>query len=313
MSGEGATDRGTGTGMRDPRGQLVDFIARELAQPVAEAAQAMAEAARHQHGSAAVAVLFYGSCLRQPETQLADSLLDFYVLVDDYRAAYDKTWMACANRLLPPNVFYLELPFRGSVLRTKYAVISLAQFRQGTSAATANVSLWARFCQPARLIWQRDAAAGQAAAEACAEAVLTMLGAIRPQMPETSDPMALWIAAFRATYQAELRPESTDRAQHIYDNDRARYEAVTPLALAALKSTAAPGYSWAHRRRVGKFLNVARLFKAAFTFSGGLDYVLWKIRRHSGVSIDVTDWQRRHPLLAAPQLVWRLYRLGAFR
>ncbi len=53
--------------------------------------------------------------------------------------------------------------------------------------------------------------------------------------------------------------------------------------------------------------------KATFTFDGALDYVLWKVRRHSGVVLPVTDWQRRHPLLAAPVLAWRLYRLGAFR
>ena len=27
----------------------------------------------------------------------------------------------------------------------------------------------------------------------------------------------------------------------------------------------------------------------------------------------VYAWQRRHPLLAAPSLAWRLYRMGAFR
>jgi hypothetical protein len=41
--------------------------------------------------------------------------------------------------------------------------------------------------------------------------------------------------------------------------------------------------------------------------------VLWKVKRHSGVVLPVTEWQRRHPLLAAPVLAWRLYRLGAFR
>ena len=49
-------------------------------------------------------------------------------------------------------------------------------------------------------------------------------------------------------------------------------------------------------------LNYARLVKAAFTFDGGVDYVLWKVRRHSGVVVPGTDWQRRHTLLAAPGL-----------
>jgi hypothetical protein len=38
------------------------------------------------------AVLFYGSCLR--EKQLDGLMLDFYLIVSDYRAAYDKRWLA---------------------------------------------------------------------------------------------------------------------------------------------------------------------------------------------------------------------------
>lgn len=305
----------------DPKQALTGLIAAELSQPVAQAARDMAEAVRRRHGSAAIAILFYGSCLRQPETQLADSLLDFYVLVDDYRAAYDSAWLAIANRLLPPNVFYLEIAFGTGRLRTKYAVISLEQFRRGTGAAAANVSLWARFSQPARLVWSRDSATTAAVAEACTEAVLTMLGAILPQQPDTEEAEKLWVAAFQATYRAELRPEGSDRARHIYESDRTRYEDITPTALQVLRRREGQGlsagrdarYSWESRRRIGKLLNIARLLKAAFTFDGGLDYILWKVKRHTGVSIDVTDWQRRHPVLAAPLLAWRLYRRGAFR
>ena len=94
--------------MTNSRSELVDLIAQELAQPVAPAVQAMADAVRARHPQAGVAVLFYGSCLRKPESLLADSLLDFYLLVDDYKAAYGGAVAALANRILPPNVFYLE-------------------------------------------------------------------------------------------------------------------------------------------------------------------------------------------------------------
>src|ERR1700761_1811143 len=106
---------------------LQAFVAAEMAMPVSKPALAMSDAVRSRHGDAALAVLFYGSCLRRPETQLVDSLLDFYVLVDDYRAAYDKAWLAWANQVLPPNVFYLEIKYGDALLRAKYAVISLRQ------------------------------------------------------------------------------------------------------------------------------------------------------------------------------------------
>jgi hypothetical protein len=71
--------------------------------------------------------------------------------------------------------------------------------------------------------------------------------------------------------------------------------------------------AWRFRRLVGKLLSILRLAKGVFTFDGGVDYILWKIERHSGVKATATPWQRRHPLLAAPGLAWRLYRRGAFR
>lgn len=305
--------------------KLQDFVARELAQPVNARVQAMAEAVRRPFGDAAVAVLFYGSCLRQPEAQLADSLLDFYVLVDDYRRAYPTPWLAWANQLLPPNVFYLERSDGQGMLRAKYAVISLRQFQHGTGPAAPNVSLWARFCQPARLIWSRDTASAAAAAAACAQAVLTMLGTLaHPALdgPEASPALdgqavlRLWTAGFQATYRAEVRPEGVDRAAQIVAADAARYQAITPLAHAVLRDRPmreGTNHSWRRNRLLGKLFNIARLIKGAFTFEGGLDYALWKIARHSGVTVEVTPWQRRHPLLAAPRLAWRLYRRGAFR
>jgi hypothetical protein len=63
----------------------------------------------------------------------------------------------------------------------------------------------------------------------------------------------------------------------------------------------------------GKVLSFLRLCKAAITFSGGLDYLLWKIKRHSGVYIEPTRVQRKYPLVFIWPLLWRLYRQGAFR
>src|SRR3546814_16448372 len=82
-------------------------------------------------------------------------MLDFYLIVSDYRAAYGKRWLATANRLIPPNVF----PFAHEGLAAKYAVLSEADFARLNTQAADNVSVWARFAQPARLVWAaRDAA-----------------------------------------------------------------------------------------------------------------------------------------------------------
>jgi hypothetical protein len=301
----------------EPRAELQGLVAEELKQPVMPAVAAMAAALRDRHPQGALGVLFYGSCLRKPDTLLADSLLDFYLLVEDYVGAYGSALLALGNKVLPPNVFYLEMPWNGATLRCKYAVLSLDDFTAGTARRTLNVSLWARFSQQARLVWVRDEAIAERVAAACSEAVLTMLGNAVPLLPREAGAEDIWRRAFQETYAAELRSEGVARATELVAADAERFRRVSGPSLALLRTESADAGRcaalWRRRRRVGKLLNLARLVKAAFTFDGGVDYVLWKVRRHSGVVIEATAWQRRHPLLAAPGLAWRLYRRGAFR
>jgi len=306
----------------DDRRRLEAWIAREVALPAHPAALALADAIRERHGGV-VAILFYGSCLRQPAAAAAppDGILDFYVVVDRYRDAYPGRLLALANAILPPNVFHVATSWRGEPVRAKYAVISMAQFRRGLSPASLQTSLWARFAQPCRLVWVRDPQTRAAIGAALADAAITMVAAIAPLLERGSTVEQLWPRGFQETYRAELRTEGAARAKDIYESARQRYDAITPLASAA--AGIADGHSararrlaqvrWAGRRVLGKTLSVLRLIKSAFTFDGGVDYILWKIERHSGVRLPVSPWQRRHPLLASPVFLWRLYRLGAIR
>ncbi|HMA14458.1 MAG: hypothetical protein ACM35H_02200 [Bacteroidota bacterium] len=296
----------------------------EIAQPVAPPVAAIGDAARARHGGVA-AVLFYGSCLRLGDDE--GKIVDLYLVVDSYRAAYGATLRAVLNWLLPPNVFYIETTFEGRQVRAKYAVVSRHDFTAGAGGRWFHPYLWARFAQPCRLAWCRD--------EGAREAVVAVLGgAARKCLSEgfvlvdgrfTAE--ALWVALFRETYRSELRAEPPGRAAEIHAADAAHYQMLAEALLSGLgaspgeggywtkpagRSTGAGG-RWALRRVQGKLLSVARLAKAAFTFQGGADYLLWKIERHSGVTIALTPWQHRHPLLASPLLFWRLYRRGAFR
>jgi hypothetical protein len=304
----------------DDRERLEARIAREIALPAHPAALALADAIRARHGAIA-AVLFYGSCLRQPAAAPPEGVLDFYVVVDRYPDAYAGRLLALANRVLPPNVFHVATDWGGQPVRAKYAVISMAQFRRGLSRASLQTSLWARFAQPCRLVWVRDPQARAAIGAALADAVITMVAATAPLLEPDCRPEQLWRRGFQETYRAELRTEGAARAREIYESSRERYDAITPLALAAAglaegqdaQSRRFARARWAGRRMLGKTLSVLRLIKSAFTFDGGVDYILWKIERHSGVRLPVSPWQRRHPLLASPVFLWRLYRLGAIR
>lgn len=289
-----------------PGTRLVALVAAELAQPVDPRVTAMAAALAERYPGAARAVLFYGSCLR--EANLDGLMLDFYLIVSDYRAAWPRGWLGAAARALPPNVF----PFEHDGLIAKYAVLSEADFHRLNGPETRNVSVWARFAQPSRLVWAASDAAGDRAIAAVARAAPTLLQAAGSVDGE--DPLDWWRRAFALTYSAELRAERAGRALSVVDADPARYQRFSTAAMAVIPVGAdLRGQGWTRRRLEGKALSVARLAKAAFTYAGGIDYLAWKINRHAGTAIHIAPWMRRWPLLAALLLVPRLMRRGAIR
>jgi hypothetical protein len=284
---------------------LRELVAAELSLPVDPRVSSVAAAIAEKHGEASRAVLFYGSCLRQQ--QLDGLMLDFYLIVSDYSAAYGKRWLALANRLIPPNVFYFE----HDGLVAKYAVLSDADFDRLAGPETNSVSVWARFAQPSRLVWVADSDAKDRAVEAVSRAAPTLLAAAGGQSGEP--PLDWWRRAFALTYSAELRAERQGRATSVVDIDPERYERFSGPAIAAIPAQLRPQASWARRRLEGKALSIARLAKASLTFAGGADYIAWKINRHAGTDIQLKPWQRRHPLLAGLSLLPRLLKSGAVR
>jgi hypothetical protein len=288
--------------------QLQRLVREELLGPVDARVTAVATAIAARHGAASRAVLFYGSCLR--EQQLQGLMLDFYLIVSDYRAAYARSWLAAANRLIPPNVFHFE---QGG-LRAKYAVLSEADFHRLNGPETRSVSVWARFAQPARLVWSADAAAEGRAIAAVARAAPTLLSAALAQLPNDRPPLELWRGAFALTYGAELRAERKNKGGSVVEADAERYLRFTGPALAAARAEGRRhAASWRRRRVEGKLLSVLRLAKASATFAGGAEYIAWKINRHAGTDIRLRGWQKRWPLLAAISLAPKLLRSRAVR
>lgn len=278
---------------------LHNFISAELATPVDSRVSAAAAAVAAQHPGAQ-AVLFYGSCLRTGEIE--GQMLDFYLIVRDYREAYGKRWLAWANCMIPPNVF----PFERDGVAAKYAVLNEADLARLVLPEASNVSVWARFAQPVRLVWAADEVAREAAVAAVAQAPRTLLALTPPK----GDLLDRWRRGFELTYGAELRAERGDRPGSIVDWDPEHYRMVGSLIAAPSLYTDA---RWRRLRRTGKLLTLARLAKATLTFAGGVDYIAWKINRHAAAGIVVRPWQRRWPILGALILLPRLLRRGAVR
>nr|WP_238401687.1 hypothetical protein [Altererythrobacter sp. C41] len=268
-------------------------------------------AARLAEEADAAAALFYGSNLRTGELE---GVLDFYLLLPGSQA--ERIW---------PRVSYHEWEHEGHVLRAKVARMAFATFVRAAEGESRDTTIWARFVQPSALVWLATEEWRPRVVSAIAGAAQTAARLAAALGPESGTAGDYWRALFRATYQAEFRVEKPGREDSILSVNAAHFEGLLPLAweaqgipfardgerLAPRLSTTARRRIlswWARRRRFGKPLNLARLVKASTTFDGAARYAAWKIERHTGVPVAITPWRERHPVLAAPGVLFRVWR-----
>lgn len=316
-----------------PDQQLPDDLISEMASLSSKVVSAdfliLVDALKSRFGSSLEAVLLYGSCLRSHE--IGDGVVDFYAVVNSYSEAYPERYLAVLNAWLPPNVFFLEVSAQEKKFRAKYAVVSMADFEQGTRY-WFHPYLWARFAQPSRLLYARDDMVRTRVHQALAHAVVTFLKSSLPLLESSAvSAEIIWTNGLTQTYAAELRPERSTRARQLVELNLDDYARLTRCAVAALAGTlevlpdgnyrCLTGVAerrnslrhWRLRRWQGKVLSVLRLSKAAFTFHDSINYAAWKIERHTGVRVEVTPLLRRHPLLWGLKVSWQLLRRGVMR
>ncbi|WP_367160293.1 hypothetical protein ABUE34_01665 [Kozakia baliensis] len=303
--------------MIDPQEPLCRALIAELTTPTDPRVTRFVEGMVGAHRP--LGVLFYGSGLREFDPS---GILDFYIVLETLSDWPASPLERMANRFLPPNVRYVEQAIDGVTLRAKVAFIGIAQFEALTSPRALDTTIWARFCQPVRLAWVRDSAAADRLLGAVRQSVLTAAGWAAFLGTGSATPIAWWRALFSATYAAELRVEKPGRGKALMAGQEERFAALLPLAweAAGLKFTregealrplltscqsARARKRWEKIARRGRWLNVARLLKGAFTFEGGASYLAWKIERHNGLKLNLSPFEAKHPLLCLPWLLWR--------
>ncbi|MFN6934864.1 MAG: hypothetical protein ACK4NZ_06910 [Tsuneonella sp.] len=288
---------------------LAQRIEASLDAVIAPEVRAIAEDLGREAGASAV--LFYGSNLR---TGSLDGVLDFYVLLPGPQR--ERIW---------PRVSYREWPRGDVTLRAKIATMALDTFARAARGESRDTTIWARFVQPSGLAWARDNDARASVIAAISEAAMTAARLAAALGPERGTAGDFWRALFRATYRAEFRVEKAGRENDILSVNAAHFDGLLPIAwnaagiafdrdgqvLSPRLTEAERGKAlawWRTRERLGKPLNLLRLTKASTTFEGAAAYAAWKIERHTGVAIPVTPFREKYPLLAAPGVLWTIWR-----
>ena len=299
-----------------------------------QAAQALAEAG----GGEVEAVVFFGSRMTNARPG-AGSAIDFFVVARNERRLYE-AWkragligrspalLAALGHVLPPTSLALTTPDgQGGTCFSKCAVSSRAVFERDTSLRHRDHFTLGRLFQRTSIAYTRDAEAEDWAVRALARAHVLTFRWARPWLPATFDADEYAQALLRRSFAGEIRPEPVDgrvatlfAAQHDYL--RAVYGVLLEdlCRRGDLRREADGRFSL--RRPVGRWERFARSFyfrvsmaratlrwgKHVVSFEGWLDFLVRKARRHSGQEIELTERERRAPLIFLWPRVWRYLR-----
>jgi hypothetical protein len=288
-------------------------------------------------GGTLVGLVFFGSRRTGAARANAHSAYDVFVVVEGYRSFYGAMRqaglsskrpgpMSLVSRCLPPTQYSLRLAAEG--LHVKASVVSYDTYRRETSARRRDHFCIGRLFQPARILHARDDAARDGILQGLVDAHRETWGWARPWLPPRFDAEAYGRSALQTSMRWEVRPEPAGRAD-------ALWEAQAPLQVPVFQAlldglveagelgpvAGAPGVvaptrpvGRGERLRLQRYFRrsiaraTARWLKHVVTFEGWLDYIVRKASRHSGEAIELTDRERRWPLLFMWGRVWRYLR-----
>jgi len=275
------------------------------------------EILKKKFGKELRAIILYGSWVRGRR----DTVIDFYVVLESYKPLNSKL-EAGLNHLLAPNVYHMTVAHEGETIATKYATVSAEVFKKSI-CHDFHPYFWARFAQPSKILYTRDEHIRSELAALFNIATKKLIINVLPLLPKTFSINELWEKAFELTYRCELRSESENIPKILAEN---MYQISNLLAKdcglefsdnmifkAEDDSSLLTKILWFFRTLIGKSFSAFRLFKALFTFENPLDYVVWKIERHTGIRETPTDLQRKYPLLFSWTLLWKIFKRGGFR
>jgi hypothetical protein len=299
-------------------------LATGLDSPASPRAVRMAEFLAAGFGPTTVALLHYGSHAHNSDAR-PESAHDFLVIVDEYLIAYRSLaarvgtsyrprTAAWLNRVMPPNVVSVIDPDASPPLQAKCAVFSLSDFQRACSSRARDHFVRGRLFQPSQLLWARDDEARRTVTAAVLEVRAGAFERRRASLPTYFDSEAYCRAMIATSFAAEIRPEDPDRVEAILAAQRTE---IVPMYAALLRWLGRAGVlepegekyrdprprGWRERIRLALYYRRSKLratlrwVKYIALYDNWLDYVSQKVARRSGVVIELSERERRWPLI----------------
>jgi hypothetical protein len=272
-------------------------------------------------GDTVAAIVFFGSRKSRAHPD-PHSAYDLFVVIEDSRRFYERLSARGAVRrapgvlsalqaVLPPN--QISVTTAGGT-RAKCAVVTLRDLERETSRARHDHFCMGRLFQPTEVLHAAPARR-DAVGEALVRAHALTMEWVRPWLPERFGVDEYCRALLRVSFAGEIRPEPEGRAQALFEAQKADLVPVYATLLAALaargelREVEPAVYALARPARALERLRLAAYFrwsmvratvrwaKYVVTFDDWLDFIVRKVRRHTGEDIVLTDRERRLPLV----------------
>lgn len=278
-----------------------------------------------------LAVILYGSCLH-PSTRKPTSSHDFYIVLDTYKSALPDFFHALLNRILPPNVYYIQLKEGDKILEAKYNTISLRDLERETSLSAGSLFTLGRFGKRLGLLYLKPGYEDRII-DSIYNAVLTNTYLALTMMDRefTLDEFILFLLSL--SYAGEVRIERDTKIQELFSafQDYYRYVYGRALAEFAVHTKAVVGGEPCYRLnfsedeiavrrkmtekfiRKSRRMSVLRWPKSIYTFGNYVDYLILKVERSKGIKIELTPLERKFPLIFGWRHFFRLLRKGMIK
>jgi len=284
-----------------------------------ETADALVEAG----GRGQAAILLYGSHVQNSAPDQY-SAYDFMVVTDAYLPFYRRlhagghhgkpAWILTAlSHVLPPNVISFRYGPSGG-RPAKCAVVSPRHLRRSLGPRSLDHFLKGRVVQKLSLLWCRSPEDQEMILSALRMAREGIVAWVRPFLARDFTVEEFAETMLRVSYRGEIRPENPGRVLQVFQSQESTLLAIAEESLTSAEARGdvfrdGTRYEWSHRpgphlRMVystyfvlSKARATARWFKYMVTFEGWLDYINRKIQRRAGFEVEVTERERRWPLI----------------
>ncbi len=280
--------------------------------------RAFIDHARRVFAGDLLAVILYGSTLYKTE-QKRSGIIDYFVIIDRYDRLEKGRMPRLWAKVAPPLQYAVRLDetLPGRLPSAKYHVLSIGDLEKGAGPGAKDAYILGRFSKRTALLYTASAETSDRIAGVVRTATTEIIRRSVPYISPDSTLDDKIKQCLYFSYRGEIRIENYSKVEGIFENGRDYYRKVfgevlanyfplkTPEALPPPTSAEAAAFTKRCRRRA-----VLRWPIMMFTVEGWPDILLHKLERTHGVKIELTDRERKYPLLAGWKYFFRLKKQG---